>query len=173
MKERSGQLVTERLVLKQLEEGDRESLLRIVSDSRVKRTYMLPDFENQEKADAFFRRMRELSAAPERFVYGVFLNGELIGFLNETETEGTSVEVGYFIAPECWNRGYATEALQAAVAELFRMGFECVTAGYFVGNIASRRVMEKCGMHPLEKETEVEYRGAVRRCRFLSIGKPA
>ena len=62
METRSAQLKTERLVLKAMEDCDRESLLRIVEDDRVKKTYMLPDFEDQSRADAFFCRLRDLSA---------------------------------------------------------------------------------------------------------------
>jgi ribosomal-protein-alanine N-acetyltransferase len=54
--------------------------------------------------------------------------------------------LGYVIAPEHQGKGFATEAVQACIHELFRMGYEHVRAGYFEGNTASRRVMEKLGM---------------------------
>ncbi len=168
-KERGRILTTPRLVLKRLRDADRDAFIRMASDPRVKMTYMLPDLEGREQEDAFFGRLQAMSEDGGRFVYGIYLEGELIGFLNECETEGDSVEVGYFISPEHWGLGYAPEALKAAVEELFRMGYERVTAGYFEENPASRRVMEKCGMRPLPEETDITYRGAVHRCRYYGI----
>ncbi len=171
MKTRTMRLNTGRLVMKSLEECDRENLLRMAADERVKKTYMMPDFADQAEADAFFDRLRTLSASEERFVYGIYLNGRLIGFLNDCGIEGKAVELGYFVDPEYWNRGYATEALTAAIKELFRMGYEYVTAGYFAENPASRRVMEKCGMQPLALETAIEYRGVPHRCLYCGIAR--
>ena len=169
MKKRSRRLTSARLVLKDLGGTDRDAFIRMASDPRVKETYMLPDLEGREQEDAFFGRLQAMSEDGERFVYGIYLDKELIGFLNECGAEGGSVEVGYFISPEHWGRGYATEALRAAVEELFRMGYGRVTAGYFEGNEASRRVMVKCGMRPLPDVSETEYRGTVHRCLYYGI----
>ncbi|MBO7150558.1 MAG: GNAT family N-acetyltransferase, partial [Clostridia bacterium] len=46
-----------------------------------------------------------------------------------------------------WNRGYVTEALACFIDYCFtEKGFDKVYASFFVGNEASKRVMEKCGM---------------------------
>src|SRR5262249_43255676 len=57
------------------------------------------------------------------------------------------VEIGWRIAAEYWNRGYATEAAQAAL----KAGFDVFQLKEIVSftvpaNLASRRVMEKIGM---------------------------
>ncbi len=160
---------TRRLVMKALEDRDRESLLRMAKDEQIGKTYMMPVFRDQEQEDAFFRRLRDLSGAKDRFVFGIFLEGELIGFLNDCGIREGTVELGYFISPEHWNQGYAAEALQASIDTLFRMGFARVRAGCFEGNAASRRVMEKCGMQETEDAEDVEYRGRVHRCLFREI----
>ena len=169
MKERKPELVTERLVLKALEDDDREALLRMAADARVNRTYMIPDFADAPQADAFFRRLQAFSRLAERFLYGIFLNGRLIGIVNECGRDGNTVEIGYFTDPAYWNRGYATEAVHAAIGELFRIGWGTVRAGYFEENTASRRVMEKCGMIPIPEETEIPWRGVSHRCLFCEI----
>ncbi len=172
MEKKQSRLTTERLVLKALEERDRQPFLRMAADARVTKTYMMPDLADADRAYAFFSRMRALSLSDARFVYGIFLDNALIGFLNDCGLDDAQTELGYFIAPECWNRGYATEALRAAVGELFRMGCAFVTAGYFEDNTASCRVMEKCGMLPLERESRVDYRGTSHRCLYCGVRRP-
>ena len=130
---------------------------------------MLPDFSSAEQADGFFGRMKEISLSDRHFLYGITLEGVLIGMINDCELSAAEAELGYFISPECWGHGYATEAMRALTGELFRLGYRRVTAGYFEGNEASRRVMEKCGMHPLEKNSPVTYRGMERRCFFYGL----
>ena len=168
-KERRRILTSPRLVLRALRDCDRNAFLRIAEDPRVKKTYMLPDLEGREQEDAFFKRLQALCGDDKHFVYGIFLDEVPIGFLNDCEADGESMEIGYFISPEHWGRGYATEALKTAVEELFRTGYDRVTAGYFEENEASRRVMEKAGMTPLPEETEITYRGAVHRCLYYAI----
>lgn len=51
------------------------------------------------------------------------------------------------------------------------MGYEHIIAGFFEENIASRRVMEKCGMHLLELEEDVKYQGIVHHCLYYGIDK--
>jgi RimJ/RimL family protein N-acetyltransferase len=57
------------------------------------------------------------------------------------------VEVGWRLASDYWNRGYATEAARAVL----KFGFESAGLSEIVSftvpaNLASRRVMEKIGM---------------------------
>ena len=47
-------------------------------------------------------------------------------------------------------------------------GFATVTAGAFEQNVASLRVMQKCGMVRLEKTDEIEYRGRVHTCIYYT-----
>ena len=54
------------------------------------------------------------------------------------------LDIGYTLAPHAQGRGYATEAVGALVDEAFaNREAERVFGGCFVGNHASRRVMEK------------------------------
>ena len=168
MNQRARQLVTRRLVLRPFAEEDRDAFLHMAADDGIKKTYMLPDLADGEQADAFFERIRALSES-ERFVYGIYRDGRLVGMLNECGGADGEVEIGYFIASEDWNRGYATEAFGAAIRELFRMGYDAVKAGYFEENPASRRVMEKCGLQPVDEESTIPYRGRDHRCLFRVI----
>ena len=60
-------------------------------------------------------------------------------------------EVGYWIAREYWGRGVATAALAAFLEEETRRP---LTAGVAIHNIASRRVLEKCGFTVIETLTD-------------------
>lgn len=75
--------------------------------------------------------------------------GELIGdcglFL--VEGSGPEVEVAYHFGKAWWGRGIATEAASASLAfGLGEAGLREIIAICFPDHIASRRVMEKCGM---------------------------
>jgi len=57
------------------------------------------------------------------------------------------VEVGYRLASSHWGLGYATEGARAAVAFGFAsVGLQEIVSITAVGNVRSRRVMEKLGM---------------------------
>jgi [ribosomal protein S5]-alanine N-acetyltransferase len=57
------------------------------------------------------------------------------------------VEIGYGIVPSRQRRGYATEAVQAMVADVLEVdGVQTVTANVDLDNPASMRVLEKSGL---------------------------
>lgn len=157
--------------LRAITENDKYRMLQILTDERVNRTYMLPDFEDEKAAVPLFRRLCELSREENRFVRGVFVENRLVGFLNDVEIEGTSIELGYVIHPDCWGRGYATLALKSAIGQLFAKGYHRVCAGAFEENSASLRVMEKAGMHRISKTDTVEYRGKIYNCFYCQIDR--
>jgi len=67
-----------------------------------------------------------------------------------------SVEVGYWIGEEYWGRGYGTSALNKVLDIAFKeLNFERVQAHVFDGNIASEKLLLKCGF---------EYEGFVKKC---------
>lgn len=164
-------LKTQRLELKAYEECDKERMLDILCNEEIKKTYMIPDFATEKQAEELFYRLKEYSQSDEHFEYGIYLCGTLIGFINECSIENETVELGYVIHPDYRGNGYAPEALETAIHELFRMGYSHIETGFFEENPASRRVMEKCGMHKLEKQDDVEYQGKCHHCLYFGIDK--
>jgi RimJ/RimL family protein N-acetyltransferase len=80
--------------------------------------------------------------------------------------EHQRAELGYWIAVDCWNRGYATEASQ----RLIRFGFEIlmlhrIEARHFLRNPASGCVMQKLGM----RQEGVERDHVMKWDRFESL----
>jgi [ribosomal protein S5]-alanine N-acetyltransferase len=52
--------------------------------------------------------------------------------------------VGYVLAPDCWGRGYATEALRAMVVLARQLGVRRLSALCHAEHTASAHVLEKC-----------------------------
>ena len=171
MKKKKERLQTERLILKALDECDREQTVDIFLNGDVKRTYMIPDFEDKGQAERLFERMMDFSRSDNHFVYGIYFNEKLVGFINDCEINDSTIEIGYVISPEYQGRGFATEAVRICIDELFRIGFEHIVAGFFSGNVASCRVMQKCGMHKIDMEDDIEYKGVLHHCLYYGIDK--
>ena len=162
---------TARLRVRSFKEADRGAMEKLLTDREIAKTYMLPDLESVEAVDRLFARFRELSVKEGRYVAGIYLDKELVGFMNDVENDGNRIELGYVIARDRWGKGYATEMLRGAIADLFRRGYEEVVAGAFEENKASVRVMEKAGMEKIALEEEIDYRGMSHHCVYYSVKK--
>ncbi len=159
---------TQQLTLRKIGAEQLEAVADLLRHDAVKKTYMVPDL-TREAAQKLACRLSDLSREEGRYVRGVYLDSALIGFINDTEITGNSIELGWVIHPDRQNCGYATKAVTAAIKELFDRGFDEVIAGAFSENPASIRVMEKVGMTRLDKEEVISYRGKDHRCVFYSI----
>ncbi len=162
---------TERLTLKPFEPEDKTALSEILLNEEIKKTYMIPDFENTEALDKMVNRFTELSRSDSRFVRGIYLKKALIGFVNDVGIDGGEIELGYVIHPAHWGRGYATEMLKAVLKLLCESGFSVIKTGAFSENPASIRVMEKSGMVRCAQTDELEYRGKKHVCVYFERRK--
>jgi [ribosomal protein S5]-alanine N-acetyltransferase len=82
------------------------------------------------------------------------------------KSEHRRAELGYWIALDRWNQGYATESNQRLIDFGFGvLGLHRIEARHFLRNPASGRVMVKLGMHP----EGVERDGAVKDDRYESL----
>ncbi len=165
MNKRALVLESSRLTLRPFEEKDAETMVELLCNEQIKKTYMIPDFDSREQVLALFEKYQKLSLDPERIVYAICRkdNGQLIGFLNDCgiDREQSSCELGYAIHPAQQGQGYATEALRTVMEELSHIGMKRVQTFYFEENKASCRVMEKCGMKPNDLSHETDYRGKI------------
>lgn len=160
---------TDRLEIKEIAQEDKEEVLDLLTDEIVGKTYMFPKFQNRSEAEPLFRRLVDFSHDDSRYVAGVYLDGRFIGMMNAVEFKGKQVEMGYAYLPAYYNQGYATEAFRGAISYLLDHGFETVLAGAFRCNLASMRVMEKCGMTKQDYTDEIEYRGVTHTCIYYAI----
>lgn len=162
-------ITTNRLILRPYKESDREQVIWILRNGEISKTFMLPEFEDDAAAERLFRKILIYSHQEDHFERAICLEDRVIGFLNDVEIKDGTAELGYVIHPDYQNRGYATEALTASIQELFRQGYSRIRAGYFEENPASRRVMEKSGMHPISRVDTIEYRGKLHKCLYFEI----
>lgn len=62
--------------------------------------------------------------------------------------EHSHAELGYFVDPDSWGKGYGGEAAEALIRFAFQsLGLNRVFAVHFSENVASGRIMQKAGMH--------------------------
>jgi RimJ/RimL family protein N-acetyltransferase len=83
-----------------------------------------------------------------------------------------NLELGYWLAPDHWGRGLATEAARAMVAYGFdSLGAEALNSGHFSDNPASGRVLEKAGFgaNGVARQWSIARRDFVDSRRLLLI----
>ncbi len=162
---------TERLVLRPYGNDDVNGLVRLLTDPIITETFMVPEFKSREEVQRLAKKLISFSSPDDasHLELGIYLDGELIGFVNDCGIDGDEIEIGYVIHPDHQGHGYATEAVRALISHLAGQGFSKIKAGYFEENHASRRVMEKCGMSDSDETEEEEYRGVVHNCRYMEI----
>jgi len=71
-----------------------------------------------------------------------------VGLHEDVEGPGGEIEVGYWIAPPHWGRGYATEALTGLLALARLAGHRRIVSRHAADNPASARVLRKAGFRP-------------------------
>ena len=71
----------------------------------------------------------------------------LIGCAGLLPTE-EGIELAYWVAPERWGQGYATEAARAVLSLARTLGHRRIVASHFADNPASGIVLSKVGFRP-------------------------
>ena len=153
-------VATARLVGRRPEPGDEAAYLRFFCDPRVDEDAWPSAYRTPERA-------REVLAGHiahwERWGFGpwaVLLGREVVGWggLRHTSVAGRpEVELMWFMDPDHWKHGYATEIAREAVRVAFEvLELDDVVAFTTPVNVASRTVMEKLGM---AYETDIDHAG--------------
>jgi RimJ/RimL family protein N-acetyltransferase len=144
-------ITTERLVLRAWRASDRPAFAALNADPRVMEWFpgTLSRERSDEMADVIAARL--LEAGWGLWALEVPGIADFIGFVGLNRADEVvgwpAVEVGWRLAAEHWGRGYAPEAARAALAFGFEtLGLDEIVALTTVGNLKSRRVMEKIGM---------------------------
>jgi RimJ/RimL family protein N-acetyltransferase len=145
-------LTTERLLLREWRDADREPFAALNADSRVME--LMPGTLTRAESDALVDRIRSRWEqdgvglwAVERRDDGAFVG--FTGLARQTFEApfNPAIEVGWRLAFDAWGHGYATEAARASL----RFGFldralDEIVSFTTATNARSRAVMERIGM---------------------------
>lgn len=160
---------TARLIIDEIRPEDKEDyFVNISHDQEVLKTFIC---QYQENLETF--QFEKYLGRTDLFAIREKESDHLIGLFVECEVnrENRSLEIGYGLGSTHWGKGYMTEAVKAMLDYYFEhTDFRTVYASFFPENIASKRVMEKCGMrysHTVEKE--LSYLGKERDLIYYKI----
>lgn len=142
----TAEILTDRLRLRPLRATDTPELFEIRSQPGVAKQLIAGAWKTMTQAEgwvaeavsresSFYFVVEPRHASPDRC--------RIFGIIGLNHFDG----IFYMFDMASWGHGYATEALQAYLPELFKHApsREFVDAAIIEGNIASQRVLEKCG----------------------------
>lgn len=158
-------LETRRLILRPMTADDADDLRQWLADERVYTYWGRKPSRAERNPELLFIDPRPwVQRKPSLdFKWGVVDRscGRVIGDLSVFDIENNRMgDVGYRFHPDFWGRGYATEALEVAVDFIFtRTEMDRLNARADVRNIASNRVLEKCGF---------VHEGCIRRGKMVA-----
>jgi [ribosomal protein S5]-alanine N-acetyltransferase len=141
-----------RISIRRVRISDAESIFRNNKSAKMTRwTLALPHPYPKSAAIKFINRSRRKWRMGLEYHFRVVLaeDNRLIGGvgLKNVDHRHHTAELGYGIVDKYWGQGYATEAAKLAMLFAFKhLKLYRIYACSFEGNIASWRVMEKCGM---------------------------
>jgi [ribosomal protein S5]-alanine N-acetyltransferase len=144
-------LNTQRLLLRRLTLKDSRDMFRYASDPLVSRHVLWDVHETIGTSRDFIRAAKRQyrKGLPATFAIELKDTRRMIGTIGFMwiNTDHKSAEVGYSIARDEWNKGYATEALLAILAFGFNvLRLNRIEAQHETDNPASGKVMSHAGM---------------------------
>ena len=164
---------TERLSLKLYTDQDREDFVRLLTDPVVMR-FVEKGALSTEQAETLWKRlMEDFYPRGVDTIWAVFAkdDGRFVGnaSLRPRPERQKDWEIGYYLKPEEWGKGFATEI----ASRLVHFGFETaglreIYATVDKENIASINVLKKSGLEFYRKEYDeqgvffiyrIEYQG--------------
>lgn len=140
---------TARLILRRPRRDDASAIFqRYSSDENVTRWLGWPRHKSIKDTEAFLSfsdaEWERSPAGPYLLEYkesGILIGGT--GFSFETDYRATT---GYVLSKDAWGKGYATEALHEIISIAAAFGVIRLYALCHPDNVASWRVLEKCGL---------------------------
>ncbi len=172
-------LATSRLVLRPWSDEDRGGFTELATDPRVVRFIGDGGVWTRERIDDVFERQLRhwddhgfgwraaLLASTREWAGFVGLNH--VG-PEATEVTGDEVEIGWWLRPQLWGQGFATEGAVALRDEAFgRAGLERIIGRHKPENVASGRIMRTLGM-TFERDAVGRHGDVVRIC---ALERPA
>lgn len=142
-------------MIRELSLEHRDALFAFEVENREWFARTIPD-----RGDAFFEefddvladRIAEQTSGGVRMFVILDEMSSVIGRLNFVDIDGDSAHLGYRLAETVSGQGRATDAVTLGLTEMARRGVTVVRAATTVSNVASMRVLEKCGFERCQGE---------------------
>ena len=134
--------------LRRFKKSDIPRLVELANNENIARNLRdgFPHPYTREHAEAFIKKCRGLNP---QTILAIEYKGDYVGNIGlhkGLDVYRKSAEVGYFIGEEYWNKGIASVALSLACEYGFKtLDIVRIHAGVYEHNLASQRVLEKCG----------------------------
>ncbi len=137
---------TERFVLRPISDDDAPAFVPLCNDESLARaTSRIAHPFTLEDALAYTRHIATARAEGNEYSFKICDGDDIVACCGALK-DGEDWEIGYWVAAAARGRGVATEAAGAVTSfAIDRLGAETITAGYFVDNPASARVLAKLG----------------------------
>lgn len=145
-------LETDRLILRRFKITDAKDIFEnYASSDEVTRYLTWETHSNIYVTKEYLKNLIESYNDCKTFDWAIELKNEnkIIGSIGAKNLDEnvSKIEVGYCIGEKWWGYGIVTEAFQEVIRFLFReVGVNRIEAYHNVINLASGRVMQKCGM---------------------------
>jgi len=139
--------------LEKITDKHRDSLERLLNNENVSKWLLHVPFPySLSDADEFIEKCKSNKAD---HLFAIEKDGVHTGGIGIHIKGEHKAEIGYWIGEEYWGKGIATEALKKIIAiALNDLKLKRIYAGTFEDNIASEKLLLKCGF---------EYEGTLRK----------
>ena len=188
LKRETGDLQTERLLLRPLRVDDAAPLFALFNNWNVVRYLSSPPWPyGRSDADRYVLNAIEHAPGFDEDVLAITHDSALIGVIGvrlcaaNALQPGPGPNIGYWLGEAFWRHGFMSEAATAFVRTLFNtLDTDVVYSGAFAVNTASLRVQTKIGFEPAGTSSLFSTpRGAafphintvLTRRRFASVGQ--
>lgn len=148
---------SKRLLFRQFTLDDADLLYQLNSDPEVVK-YVHEPPTTKENAEQILREiiLPQYQLGLGRWAVLLKYTEEFIGWCGlKYIKEKDEIDLGYRFMKKYWGKGYATEAALTTLSYAFaHLNLEKITAKAHIENLASLKVIEKCGMKFMKEEVE-------------------
>lgn len=141
---------TERLILRRIKVSDyKEMFANWANDERVTRYVSWNPHKTPKETKRLLRKWCRGYRKDNTYSWAIEYEGKLIGNISvvNIKEKHESMEIGYCMGFDYWNKGIMTEAAKAVIDYLFtEVGVNRVEIRHAVKNPGSGRVAQKCGL---------------------------
>jgi RimJ/RimL family protein N-acetyltransferase len=162
-------IITERLVLKPLQQRDDQSLFALHSDPEVMKYIREPDRDIFQTKKRIKSTLDYTKKNPELGIWCVFSKDDQTfigwGLLLHIEMKlENPIEVGFRLHVDKWRKGYGFEVGSALVRYGKDIGLKSISGITISSNIGSQKTLEKCGLSYIEDRLYYDI-----QCRYYEM----